>query len=74
MEFLVPSPRRKWATPRRACDCVKAYVYGLFGVGFVAGFFIVCGLLQGHGMTGLRVSLLDNLVTCLDVNMGALMY
>ena len=25
-------------------------------------------------MTGLRVSLLDNVVTCLDVNMGALMY
>ena len=25
-------------------------------------------------MTSLRVSLLDNVVTCLDVNMGALMY
>ena len=34
---------------------------------------IVCGLLRGHCMTDLRVSLLDNVVTCLDVNMGALM-
>ena len=25
-------------------------------------------------MTGLRVSLLNNVVICLDVNMGALMY
>ena len=31
---------------------------------------IVNGLLRGHGMTGLRVSLLENVVTCLGVNMG----
>ena len=30
---------------------VEAYVYGLFGVGFVARFMIVCGLLQGHCTT-----------------------
>ena len=35
---------------------------------------IVYGLLRGHCMTGLKISLLDNVVTCLDVNMGALMY
>ena len=35
---------------------------------------IVCGLHRGHCMIGMRVSLLDNVVTCLDVNMGALMY
>ena len=35
---------------------------------------IACVLLRGDGMTGLRVSLLDNVVTCLDVNMVALMY
>ena len=40
----------------------------------MAGFVIVCGLLRGHGMTGLRMSLLDNVLACLDVNMGALMY
>ena len=51
-----------------------ACVYGLFTVIFVALFVISCVLLQGHGMIGLRVSLLDNVVTCLDVNMGALMY
>ena len=51
--------------PRRACDCVEACVYGLFGVGFMARFVIVYGLLWGHCMTGLRVSLLDNVVTCL---------
>ena len=60
--------------PRRACDCVEAYVYGLFGVGFMAGFVIVYGLLRGHCMIGLRVSSLDNVVACLDVNMGTLMY
>ena len=43
----------------------------MFGVDFVALLVIVCGLLWGHCMTGLRVSLLDNVVTCLDVNTGA---
>ena len=43
--------------------------HGLFEVGFMARFFIVCGLLRGHCMTCLRVSL-----TCLDVNMCVLMY
>ena len=40
----------------------------------MARFVIVCGLLWSHGMIGLRVSLLDNVMTCLDVNMGASMY
>ena len=60
--------------PRRAGCRVEACVYELFRVGFMAWFVIVYGLLQGHCMTGLRVSLLDNVVTCLDVNMVALMY
>ena len=67
MEFLV----RLSDTPRRAYDCVEAHVYGLFRVSFVARFVIVYGLLQGHCVTGLRVSLLDNIVTCLDVNVLA---
>ena len=46
----------------------------MYGVSFVARFAIVCGLLRGLCMTSLRVSLLDNVVTCLDINMGALMY
>ena len=38
---------------------IEACVHGLFGVHFVARFVIVCGLLRGHRMTCLRVSLLD---------------
>ena len=45
--------------PKRDCDCVEAYVHGLFVVGFVVRFVIVCGLLRGHCMTCLRVSFLD---------------
>ena len=37
-------------------------------------FVIVYGFLRGLCMIGLRVSLPDNVVTSLDVNMGALMY
>ena len=67
-------PRRRLASPKRACDYVRACVYDLFGIGFMARFLIVYGLLRGLCMIGLRVSLPDNVVTCLDVNMGALMY
>ena len=66
--------KEKVGKPRQACDCFEACVYCLFGVGFVSRFVIVCSFLQGHCMIGLRVLLLDNVVTCLDVNMGALMY
>ena len=52
-------PRRGFCSPRRACDCVETCVHGLFGVGFVARFVVVYGLLRGHCMTCLRVSLLD---------------
>ena len=45
--------------PRQACDCVEAYVHGMFGVGFVARFVIVYGLLRDPCRTCLRVSLLD---------------
>ena len=40
----------------------------------MAPFVIVCGLLRGHCMTCLRVSLLGYGVTCLDVNMCILVY
>ena len=33
--------------------------HDLFGIDFMARFMIVCGLLRGHYMTCLRVSLLD---------------
>ena len=33
-------------SPRQACDYVEAHVHGLFWVGFVARFVIVCGLLR----------------------------
>ena len=36
------SPRRT-TSPRGACDCVKAYVYGMFGVNLMARFIIVYG-------------------------------
>ena len=35
------------------------HIYGLFGVSFGARFVIFCGLLRGHCMTYLQVSLLD---------------
>ena len=37
----------------------EAYVHGLFWVGFMTRFVIVCGLLWGHCMTCLLVSLLN---------------
>ena len=49
---------------RRACDRVEACIHSLFWADFMALFVIVCGLLRGHCMACLRVSLLDYGVTC----------
>ena len=51
-------PKQRQATPRRAWDCSKAYVCGLFRVGFMARFVIVVACFEGHYVTCLSVSLL----------------